>query len=169
VRDAAAQPGDYVLIVFSHHSGGNRRIATFLCSHLASHGYVVAALDHSEVVAAELAPKDSETEQQRTARAEACVANRVPDIRFLIDYVLHSAVLHSETNLNPAQIGIVGHSLGGWTALAAPEVEQDIRPLVACGGPESGGHGTKRFQTSLSPAPVFPGVNLNHLWAVSVP
>lgn len=37
------------LIVFSHYSGGHRRSATFLCTHLASHGYVVAVLDHSEV------------------------------------------------------------------------------------------------------------------------
>src|SRR5262245_1039954 len=50
VRDAAAQPGTYPLILYSHHSGGNRRSVTFLCTHLSSHGYVVAALDHSEVV-----------------------------------------------------------------------------------------------------------------------
>ncbi|MGZ3509284.1 MAG: alpha/beta hydrolase [Vulcanimicrobiaceae bacterium] len=40
VRDAAARPGTYPLIVFSHHSGGHRRTATFLCTHLSSHGYV---------------------------------------------------------------------------------------------------------------------------------
>lgn len=37
VRDAAAQPGTYPLIVFSHPSGGGRRSATFLCTHLSSH------------------------------------------------------------------------------------------------------------------------------------
>ena len=42
---------NYPLILYSHHSGGHRRAATFLCTHLCSHGYVVAALDHSEVVA----------------------------------------------------------------------------------------------------------------------
>jgi hypothetical protein len=55
VRDAAAAPGAWPLILFSHSSGGQRRSATFLCTHLSSHGYVVAALDHSEVVAPELA------------------------------------------------------------------------------------------------------------------
>src|SRR5207248_10568913 len=34
-------------------------------------------------------------------------------------------------NLDPAQIGIVGYSFGGWTALAAPEVEPRIRAVVA--------------------------------------
>src|SRR5437867_3401497 len=45
VRNAAAQTGAWPLIVFSHASGpGGRRMATFLCTHLGSHGYIVAAL-----------------------------------------------------------------------------------------------------------------------------
>ena len=126
VRNVAAQPGTWPLILFSHHSGGHRRAATFLCTHLSSHGYVVAALDHSEVVAAELARSDGETGEERTARMEAVIASRVPDARFLLDHLLSS-----ETNLDPARIGIVGHSFGGWTALAAPEVEGRIRAVVA--------------------------------------
>src|SRR5262249_13035170 len=53
------------LILFSHHSGGHRRASTFLTKHLARHGYVVAAMDHSEVVAPELARKENETPEQR--------------------------------------------------------------------------------------------------------
>ena len=44
---------------------------TFLCTHLSSHGYVVTALDHSDVVAVEMAGKDGETDEQKTARVEA--------------------------------------------------------------------------------------------------
>src|SRR2546425_1969047 len=110
VRNAAAQPGTYPLIIFSHHSGGHRRAATFLCTHLSSHGYVVAALDHSEVVAAELARKEGETDEQKAARVKAAIANRVPDIRFLLDHLLSGAARNSETNCDPTQIGIVGHS-----------------------------------------------------------
>ncbi|TMD12116.1 MAG: hypothetical protein E6J00_12855 [Chloroflexi bacterium] len=36
--------GEHPLIVFSHSSAGNRRSASFLCTHLASHGYAVAWL-----------------------------------------------------------------------------------------------------------------------------
>src|SRR5271170_2460244 len=114
VRNSAAHAGTYPAIVFSHHSGGHRRAATFLCTHLSSHGYVVAALDHSEVVAAELAPKDGETAEQKTARAEAWIANRVPDTCFLLDYLLSGPAWDSEAKLDPTQIGIVGHSFGGW-------------------------------------------------------
>lgn len=132
VRNAAAQPGTYPLIIFSHSSGRwHRRGATFLCTHLSSHGYVVAALDHSEVVTTELARRDGETEEQKTARAQAYIANRVPDIRFLLDHLLSSPAWNSHINLDSNQIGIVGHSFGGWTALAAPAVERRIRAVVA--------------------------------------
>lgn len=131
VRNAAAEPGTYPLIIFSHPSGAHRRAATFLCTHLSSHGYLVAALNHSEVIAAELMRKDGETDEQKAARFEAVIASRVPDIRFLLDHLLNGAALDSETNPDPARIGIVGHSLGGWAALAAIEVESRIRSVVA--------------------------------------
>jgi predicted dienelactone hydrolase len=131
VRDAAAEPETHPLIVFSHASGQHRRAATFLCTHLASNGYVVAALDHSEVVAPELARKQDETDEQRAARWAALIASRVPDVRFLLDSLLGGAAWDSEARLDPEKIGIVGHSFGGWTALAAVDVEPRIRAVVA--------------------------------------
>jgi predicted dienelactone hydrolase len=68
--------GRLPLILYSHHSGGNRRAATFLCDHLSSHGYVVAALDHSETIAAELRGMDGETAEQLSALVDAWIANR---------------------------------------------------------------------------------------------
>jgi dienelactone hydrolase len=158
VRNAAAQPGNYPLILFSHHSGGHRRAATFLCTHLSSHGYVVAAMDHSEVVAPELARRDGETAGQMAARAEVWIANRVPDIRFLLDHLLSSSAWDSEASLDHTQIGIVGHSFGGWTALAAPEVEGRIRAVVALG---PGGNS--------KPRPGILPVKLTFAWGRDVP
>jgi predicted dienelactone hydrolase len=131
VRDAAPRTGAYPLIIYSHPSGGHRRTATFLCTHLSSHGYLVAALDHSEVVATELARKVDETEDQKKARWEALIASRVPDIRFLLDHILNGAAWDSEAKVDPGRIGIVGHSFGGWTALAATDIEPRIRAVVA--------------------------------------
>lgn len=65
--EAARAPSP--LIVFSHYSGGSRTASSFLCTHLASHGYIVAAMDHSEVVAPELAPRQGETPDERLAPA----------------------------------------------------------------------------------------------------
>lgn len=117
-----AQPGP--LIVYSHPSAGGRRAATFLCTHLASHGYLVAAMDHSELVAKELQRQEGETADQKNARMNAWMANRVPDIRFLIDHLLAGAVA-----VEP--VGLVGHSFGGWTVLAAPDQEPRVRAIVA--------------------------------------
>jgi predicted dienelactone hydrolase len=158
VRDAAAAAGTYPLIIYSHHSGGHRRAATFLCTHLSSHGYVVAALDHSEVVAAELARKSGETEAEKLARWEAVIGSRVPDISFLLDQLLGGAAWDSEAKLDPAQIGIVGHSFGGWTALAAPDSETRIRAVVALA---PGG--------SSQPRPGMLPVKLAFAWGRDVP
>src|SRR5512133_610440 len=53
-RDATPAPRGGPLVVFSHGFASHRRQSTFLCSHLASHGYVVAAPDHAGGTLAEL-------------------------------------------------------------------------------------------------------------------
>jgi dienelactone hydrolase len=128
VRDTKPVPGPFPLIIFSHSSGGHRRNATFLCTHLSSHGYAVAALDHSEVVAPELARRDGESEEQKAARWEAVIASRVPDVRFLIDLVLSE---NAGIGIDSGKLGMVGHSLGGWTSLATVDDEARIRAVVA--------------------------------------
>jgi dienelactone hydrolase len=158
VRDAAAQPGSYPLIVFSHYSGGHRRASTFLCTHLASHGYVVTALDHSEVMAPELARPKSETEEEKKARWQAVIASRVPDVRFLLDHLLRSGAWNAGAEPDPVRIGIVGHSFGAWTALATPEIDQRIRAVVALA---PGG--------ASNPRPGILPVKLTFQWGRDVP
>ena len=158
VRNAAALPGAFPLILFSHPSGGHRRSATFLCTFLSSHGYVVAALDHSEVVSPELARRDCETDAQKIARQKAVVASRVPDIRFLLAHLLGGGAGDPDIGLDPARVGIVGHSLGGWTALAATAVEPRIRAVVALAP-----GGSSRVKPGILP------VTLDFRWGRDVP
>ncbi|HTB11123.1 MAG TPA: hypothetical protein VK752_06120 [Bryobacteraceae bacterium] len=156
----ATNPGRAPLVIFSHHSGGNRRAATFLTTHLATHGYVVAGLDHSESFVPELKGKIGETAAERAARIEGIVGSRVPDVRFLIDYLLAHAPLGLPA-LDPGRIGIVGHSAGGWTALATPEFDERIRAVVALapGGASNPKPGilpaTLSFAWSRPPATLF--------------
>jgi predicted dienelactone hydrolase len=134
-RDAPARPGRYPLVVFSHHSGGHRQASSFLCTHLASHGYVVAAMDHSEVVSPELDGREGETAAERSARVAAMIAGRVPDVRFLLDHLLGvgdgGRSVPDGLELDPERVGLAGFSFGGWTALAAPESEPRVRAVVA--------------------------------------
>lgn len=127
--EAAGGTGALPLILFSHHGGGSRRASTFLTTHLASHGYLVAAMDHSEVVAPELLRKDDETPEQRAKRGEGWTTSRVPDLAFLFDYMLSQPL--PEVCVDVEKIGAVGHSFGGSTVLEAPSVEPRIRSVVA--------------------------------------
>jgi dienelactone hydrolase len=117
------------LIVYSHHSGGNRLSARFLCEHLAGHGYVVAALDHSEVVDPQPAPEAGEADADRRARIDRIVGGRVPDLALLLDHALAGRAF--DLPLDASRVGLVGHSFGGWTVLATAEVDVRVGAVVA--------------------------------------
>ena len=138
---------DGPLIVYSHPSMQNRRSATFLCEHLNNHGYRVAALDHSESVDSKLKRPAEESDEARRARWQAVMDARVPDIRFLLDQV------GAED-----RIGIVGHSFGGWTALAVPDVDPRIAAIVALA---PGG--------TSKPLPGILPVTLDFRWGREIP
>jgi dienelactone hydrolase len=155
-RDVVALPGSYPLIVYSHSSGGNRRSSSFLCAHLASHGYSVAAMDHSELIAPELRRRDGETREELAARIDAVIASRVTDVRFLLDFLLSDGI--ADIGLDPNRVGLVGHSFGGWTVLATTEADQRVRSVVALA---AGG--------SSRPMPGILPVTLNFAWGREVP
>jgi dienelactone hydrolase len=110
-------------------------------------------MDHSELVAAELAPAADETAEQRKARIDAVVASRVPDIRFLIDYALGAGL-----DVDPDKIGLAGHSFGGWTVLAVPEADVRVGSVVAM-GPGGSSH----------PRPGILPLTLTFAWGRDVP
>ena len=132
VKDAEAESGQRALVVFSHGFGGERRQTTFLCCHLASHGYVVAAMDHvgnttADMFSGEGAAGDPEV-------IERFVQSRPCDVSFVIDQMLAG---QSGLEIIPEQIGMSGHSFGGWTTLKTLETDERIRaalPLAPAGG-----------------------------------
>lgn len=132
-RGAPAAAGLHPLVIFSHFSGGGRRTATYLTTHLASHGYVVAAPDHSEVIAPELGPSPDEDPADRARRIDAIIASRVPDVRVVLSALTgpDRPAAVGGIGLSPELIAVAGHSFGGWTALAAPEQEPRVRAVVA--------------------------------------
>jgi len=125
------QPGPLPLVVYSHPVAGTRRSATFLAEHLAGHGYAVAAVDHSEVVRQSLPLPPELTDEERLARVEVLAGDRVPDVRRLLDHLLGDTPSTMDIELDGGRIGLVGHSFGGWTVLATPEVDRRIGAVVA--------------------------------------
>jgi dienelactone hydrolase len=141
VRDATPRIGRWPLVVFSHGYGGHRRQSTFLCTHLASHGYVVVAADHtgntvSDVLAAVLAAQTGAPVPESRAVLREFAVKRPADAVFLIDQVLSGAG-DLAPFVDPQRIAIAGHSFGGWTSLVTTAREPRIRaalPLAPAGG-----------------------------------
>jgi dienelactone hydrolase len=132
-RDAAK--GRHPLVVASHSSGGHKRQLAYLCAHLASHGYVVAAPDHVGSTAADAAERarraaknDVLTAAARDVLIARMIADRVPDLRTIIGAMLSGPLSKS---VDGGRIGLVGWSFGGWSVLATPEAEPRVSAVAA--------------------------------------
>ena len=97
------------LIAISHGIASNRQTFAYLGRHLASYGFAVAIIEHDEIGLDKF---------DRFLAGKAAF----PDAKNLINNPLDvSAVLdrlESEPNLDLQQVGVVGQSFGGYTALA---------------------------------------------------
>lgn len=107
--------GSFPLLVFSHGSQGIRFQSFFLTEALASHGFVVAAPDHAGNTAADLV-------FNTTLPFEQIVLERPQDVIFTIDRMLANSddpASEFHNAVDGARIGVLGHSFGGYTTLAA--------------------------------------------------
>jgi predicted dienelactone hydrolase len=136
VRDATPRGQAGPLVAFSHGFGSHRRQSTFLCSHLASHGYLVAAPDHlgntvrdvgqliMGAVGAGRVPKLYEA-------MPAVVEARPLDLSAVIDQLTSRSVEGVPALDSERSVGVVGHSFGGWTALVAAGRDTRVGACVA--------------------------------------
>ncbi len=123
------------VIVISHGLASDRNTLAYLATHLASYGFAVAVPEHP----------DSNTERFRlllTGRASTAdepseFINRPYDVTYLLDRLqaLDDADPTYQLNLN--QVGIIGQSFGGYTALALagapinfPQLQKDCKDRV---------------------------------------
>lgn len=142
VRDAAPRSGKYPLVAFSHGFGGHRRQTTFLCTHLASHGYVVAAVDHTgntvlDILQFVMAMQMGGEPPDPHALLRECIEVRPADVSFMIDRVQDGIVPEIGRLVDRERVGMTGHSLGGWTTLAVVARDPRIQvalPLAPAGG-----------------------------------
>jgi predicted dienelactone hydrolase len=117
------------LIVFSHGSGGIAIQSIHLMEQLASHGFVVVAPNHTGNTNADVTGGTAVSITQ-------ALLDRVPDTSFVIDHMLALAATPGDPffgSIDAQHIGVAGHSLGGFTALAVKSGYQGIPPDARVG------------------------------------
>jgi predicted dienelactone hydrolase len=117
-RAAAPEDGRFGLIVISHGSGGDALAHRDLAMVLAAQGYVVAAPMH---------PRDNFRDTSGVGSV-AVWAGRPMQVSRVIDGVLQDQALGS--HIQSERIGVVGHSAGGYTALAVAGVRPSMDALI---------------------------------------
>ena len=100
------------VIVISHGLGSDRQTFAYLAAHLASYGFAVAVPEHPGSNAQQLQALINGFANEVTAPAE--LTDRPLDIKFLLDELKRSF----GRRLNLQQVGVIGQSFGGYTALA---------------------------------------------------
>ena len=102
---------EFPLIVFSHGYTGYRSIMFYLGEHLASHGYVVASIDHKDSTNADVIASGSPF-----SGFPSTLLNRARDQQFVLDYFSKlTTPLGRVVNTNAAVAS--GHSMGGYGTL----------------------------------------------------
>jgi dienelactone hydrolase len=127
IRDANAAAGTYPLFMYFHGGYGQRREASHLCTHLASHGYVVASADFPGDNMIDLIPVEgaeatvAKTPVDESARRRPFQASRFIDL--LLETTLEGL------KLDASRIGAGGISMGGFTALAINSLDDRLRAV----------------------------------------
>ena len=114
------------LVVITPGFEANRKFLAYLARHLASHGFTVAAIEHPSI-----ARNGSLTEldPERLIAAKEFV-DRPKDISFLLDELTKLNQSGSlQGKLNTQQVTVIGHSLGGYDALALAGAELRLDEL----------------------------------------
>jgi predicted dienelactone hydrolase len=124
LRDATMLRRRWPLVMFSHGSCAFPAQSPFFTAGLASWGFVVAAPPHpGNTISDFLHCMDGDV-------LADSFANRVADIRFVIDQLLAPGSPFANV-LNPRRIGMSGHSFGGQTTLRVAAADTRIRAAVA--------------------------------------
>lgn len=112
--DASAAP--YPLVIYSHGFAANAAWASAVLEHLASHGFIVLAPEHVEQF-------DFDWSEVPNASID-----RPRDIRQTLDYAEQSTEPGGDLAglIDMEHVAVVGHSYGGYTALAMAGAQYDL-------------------------------------------
>ena len=147
--------GRFPLVVFSHSFAGFATQSTFLTSHLASWGFVVAAPEH--------------TDRDLTAVLNNFLAgkglgggtsNDVTDLQNTIALMANQNAIHGNRfyqHLDMNRVGAVGHSAGGSAVEKLAVVDPQVKVFVGLAGASVGAFGQTTTGAGAS-VPKVPGL-----------
>lgn len=105
-KNAKPKEGIFPLILISHGSGGSHLLYRTLAYHLASNGFIVGMPEH---------PFNNKNNNTLVNTVENLI-NRPTHLRIAMDWFFDSNKF--KRYLKPDSVSIIGHSMGGYTALA---------------------------------------------------
>jgi predicted dienelactone hydrolase len=154
-RDTPPRRGDgpYPLVIFSHGAYGIRFQSVFFTVPLASHGYVVASIDHTGNVLYDLLAADGYNLDDMVLSA----------LDRPTDAILTTTLMTTKNEtpgdllegmIRPEAIGISGHSFGGFTSLLVSMLDPRIKAAVPQ-SPASGFLGVMGWDLAEFPVPVM--------------
>ena len=103
---AEPRPGRFPLALISHGSGGSHLAYRTLGRHLARHGFIVGMPQH---------PHNNRVDNSLEGRIENLL-NRPRHLKATIDWFFANEAFAK--NLQPDAVSVIGHSMGGYAALA---------------------------------------------------
>lgn len=148
----AAESAPFPVILFNHGWHGMRTSSTFLTEELASHGYVVASIDHTYnanlvafpdglivhgIVSHDIDDPETSTPKHVRAIWDKELSKWVADQRFVIDRLEamnRAAGTPWFGRLNTNMVGAIGHSYGGAAATAVCAADPRVRAAVNMDG-----------------------------------
>lgn len=113
VRDASPKTGEgaFPLVIVSHGYVGSRFLMTYLTENLASKGYIVVAIDHTE------------STFRDAAGFQSTLLNRSKDVLFVLNQIADLGKANSKSFLSgfvdSDNTALVGYSMGGYGVLNA--------------------------------------------------
>jgi dienelactone hydrolase len=128
------------LVVLSPGFTSSRSTLTALAEDLASHGYVVAGIDHTYESHATAFPDGRVTtclarEAPRRDRKDEVAAGRAADVRFVLDELTGAHPAWPGAGLiDPSRMAMAGHSAGGAASIAAMLADSRVRAGIDMDG-----------------------------------
>ena len=105
-REAPLQPGLFPLVLLSHGSGGSPWVYRTLAHYLARHGFIVGLPEHP------FNNRDNNTWADTLQNLEVRPRHLATAIHYFFDHPPFAGAIKSDA------VGLIGHSMGGYTALA---------------------------------------------------